>query len=324
MDCAKLLHDNSSLASSLISTCLADGEGAADAPEETVRLKGEFLQKLVSQMPSIISEGSYRRDSFLEDVLGAVSASVRAQERDVERRLICLGPRNAGPNVLMMAHHAHIRVLDSSAVFSEEEWSTEDGSHMRTLSVPTDWQAQNLAESLQMDALEETKEGPNSDAALFSRLWTRLRNSVETGFQLSTAAGPIMEEQMYAVLFLVKRIDVVRAAVLDLLTGNSAPAEAGTVSVASLTGQLISECKSACRLAFLSCPVGLTEALYQCELQCDQNHIGKLYGVLQKRRGRVISEDIIEGTQVSPYGRLRIPADMLRLFSYVYCRHCCL
>ena len=49
---------------------------------------------------------------------------------------------------------------------------------------------------------------------------------------------------------------------------------------------------------FLSLPVRLVEPIYSCELQCDQNQLGNLYGVLSKRRGTIVDEDIIEGTSL--------------------------
>lgn len=38
-------------------------------------------------------------------------------------------------------------------------------------------------------------------------------------------------------------------------------------------------------------------------LQCDQLQLGNMYAVLSKRRGRVVDEDLVDGTQVSRRGR---------------------
>lgn len=40
---------------------------------------------------------------------------------------------------------------------------------------------------------------------------------------------------------------------------------------------------------------------YLISLQCDQLQLGNMYGVLSRRRGRVIDEDLVEGTQVGSY-----------------------
>ncbi|CAM9477100.1 unnamed protein product, partial [Heterosigma akashiwo] len=56
------------------------------------------------------------------------------------------------------------------------------------------------------------------------------------------------------------------------------------------------------RAAVASCPARLVEAFYSCELQCDQQQLGNMYGVLAKRRGRVTEEDIVEGTALFVLG----------------------
>ncbi len=63
-----------------------------------------------------------------------------------------------------------------------------------------------------------------------------------------------------------------------------------------LSGQLIFSAKLACRASFLCCPVRLVESFYRCTLQCDQFQLGNMYAVLGRRRGRVTSEDVLEGT----------------------------
>ncbi len=63
-----------------------------------------------------------------------------------------------------------------------------------------------------------------------------------------------------------------------------------------LSGQLIFAAKTACRAAFLCCPLRLVESFYSCTLQCDQSQLGNMYAVLGRRRGRVTSEDVLEGT----------------------------
>lgn len=63
--------------------------------------------------------------------------------------------------------------------------------------------------------------------------------------------------------------------------------------------------RDACRVAFLAGSPRLVEAVYKCELQCSSGRgggasgeqLGKLYGVLGRRRARVLSEDMWEGTQ---------------------------
>jgi ribosome assembly protein 1 len=54
-----------------------------------------------------------------------------------------------------------------------------------------------------------------------------------------------------------------------------------------LCGQVMSATKDACRQAFLQSGPRLVEALYLCEVMVSQDMLGKVYGVLSKRRAKV-------------------------------------
>lgn len=45
-------------------------------------------------------------------------------------------------------------------------------------------------------------------------------------------------------------------------------------------------------------PMRLIAAMYSCEIQATSDVLGKLYAVLAKREGKVISEDMKEGSDV--------------------------
>ena len=65
-----------------------------------------------------------------------------------------------------------------------------------------------------------------------------------------------------------------------------------------LSGQLISAVKEGCRRAFMSQPMRLMAAMYSCEIQATAEVLGKVYAVLGKREGRVLNEDMKEGTDI--------------------------
>ncbi|KAL5005381.1 hypothetical protein ScPMuIL_018837 [Solemya velum] len=64
------------------------------------------------------------------------------------------------------------------------------------------------------------------------------------------------------------------------------------------SGQLMSCMKDGCRKAFQTQPQRLMAAMYRCNIQATADVLGKLYGVLNKRNGRAISDEMREGTQV--------------------------
>ena len=114
---------------------------------------------------------------------------------------------------------------------------------------------------------------------------TSLLSSLVSGFQLAAGSGPLCEEPLSGVAFIIEELHV-------------EPAADGDSTAAQLSGQLIAATKEACRSAFLACSTRLLEPLYNCELQATQEILGKTYGVLAKRRARIISEELKEGTPI--------------------------
>ncbi len=188
-------------------------------------------------------------------------------------------------------------------------------------------------------------------------------NSIVNGFQLATLSGPICEEPMMGVCFVVeewrnlaesRNIAISREECKPLvakevsnsvdndkpLTGNislsevdqsdgdlnenndedkptssmdvntddgnkevnpeisSFPGKTTGDSYGPLSGQLISAVKEGCRRAFMSQPMRLMAAMYSCEIQATADVLGRMYAVLNKREGRVLREDMKEGTDI--------------------------
>ncbi|XP_022525240.2 elongation factor-like GTPase 1 [Astyanax mexicanus] len=64
------------------------------------------------------------------------------------------------------------------------------------------------------------------------------------------------------------------------------------------SGQLIAAMKEACRHAFQAKPQRLMAAMYTCEIMATAEVLGRVYGVLSKREGRVLNEEMKEGTDM--------------------------
>ncbi|XP_056428113.1 elongation factor-like GTPase 1 isoform X2 [Hyla sarda] len=169
-------------------------------------------------------------------------------------------------------------------------------------------------------------------------------NSIVSGFQLVTLAGPMCEEPLMGVCFIVERLDMNKLVVLerqnseettvtseeDLHTaaetigysvGEAAEAKdilqhsqdsTKTLEKSSkrkgdfqftdrygpFSGQLIATMKEACRYAFQVKPQRLMAAMYTCEIMATAEVLGRVYGVLSKREGRVLLEEMKEGTDM--------------------------
>ena len=63
-----------------------------------------------------------------------------------------------------------------------------------------------------------------------------------------------------------------------------------------LSGQIVSLSKECCKKAFEAQPQRLMAAMYTCDIQAKAEILGKLYGVLSKRHGRVVKENMLEGS----------------------------
>ncbi|EGF83023.1 hypothetical protein BATDEDRAFT_15282 [Batrachochytrium dendrobatidis JAM81] len=105
-----------------------------------------------------------------------------------------------------------------------------------------------------------------------------IKDSCVTAFQWATKEGCIADENMRAIRFNI--IDVVLHA--DAIHRGG--------------GQLIPTARRVCFASVLSATPGVMEPVYQVEIQCPENAMGGIYGVLNRRRGHVFSEEQRTGT----------------------------
>ena len=233
-----------------------------------------------------------------------------AQKEAVEllSRTAAVGPKNQGPNLLLLSPDALV------SVWSENVPSKAAGV------VSTAGDGDSEGDASEGSSSELSTVSLRTQRSLFLHVWSRIASAVAAGFQVVTAAGPLMQEPLHGVGFAVEKIEISRSAVSGSLTAadleslgisqTNGEAISSSMSTASSTdgsssgggglmiGQLISDVKDALRLAVVSCPVRIVEPVYACDLQCDQSQLGNLYAVLSKRRGQVHKEDIIEGTSL--------------------------
>ena len=156
-------------------------------------------------------------------------------------------------------------------------------------------------------------------------------NSIVSGFQLATLAGPLCEEPMRGVCFIVKGWDHQRTSQPEQLNPPDQPNLSDQFDLAALpdhqpnpsdqpilpdqpvdseslagvrsadsygpfSGQLISAMKEGCRRSFLAQPARLMAAMYSSNILATADVLGKVYSVLGRRNGRVLSEEMKEGS----------------------------
>ncbi|CAG8847659.1 27124_t:CDS:2, partial [Racocetra persica] len=63
-----------------------------------------------------------------------------------------------------------------------------------------------------------------------------------------------------------------------------------------LGGYVITTMRDACLQGFLDLSPRLMLAMYSCDIQATTEALGRVYAVISRRRGRIISEELKEGT----------------------------
>eukprot|EP01018_Ginkgo_biloba_P040491 Gb_27484 [translate_table: standard] len=144
-----------------------------------------------------------------------------------------------------------------------------------------------------------TVKGNGSEFDSFYMEAESLESSVVSGFQLATTAGPLCDEPMWGLAFLVEAyIYPVRN---ESPYGSDFAGENGVhlpEQYGQFSAQVMTVVKEACRSAMLLKRSRLVEALYFCEVSTPTEHLGAMYAVVARRRARIMKEEMQEGSAV--------------------------
>jgi len=106
-------------------------------------------------------------------------------------------------------------------------------------------------------------------------------------FQLATLQGPLCNEPVQGVAVFLESVTI-----SNLLDEQGSARE----KLGQLTGEVIRTVRDSIRLGFLDWSPRILLAMYSCEIQCSTEVLGRVYGVITRRRGRILSESMKEGT----------------------------
>ncbi|ESO91714.1 hypothetical protein LOTGIDRAFT_122006 [Lottia gigantea] len=279
--------------------------------------KMDMVNEAIATQNQPIKSQSLKQFEDDEEVIGEGLVEILTPDKNVVIRLRCV-PLPTSVTDLLVENHDLLKALHKSLKL--EENSSETVLNSLTIQSLKDFK-NNLAKhfSEENDSWKDVvnqiwsfgpkKTGPNillsrvdgykrpsvwrciedskSDVAL-----RYLDNSVINGFQMATLAGPLCEEPMHGVCFIVEKWE-------------NAHTQNGDVSLETKkdvygprSGQIMSIVKDGCRKAFQTQSQRLVVAMFKCEIQVTTEVLGKLYEVLGKRNGRVLSEKMKEGTQL--------------------------
>ncbi|KAI0086587.1 translation elongation factor 2 [Irpex rosettiformis] len=110
---------------------------------------------------------------------------------------------------------------------------------------------------------------------------------VEHGFQLATFQGPLCSEPVEGLAYFVESMEIDQKGLDVEQEHNRMP---------QITGSFISAVRDACRNGLLDWSPRLMLAMYECDIQASTDVLGKVYGVVARRRGRIVAEEMKEGT----------------------------
>ncbi|KAF7365389.1 hypothetical protein MVEN_00411300 [Mycena venus] len=132
--------------------------------------------------------------------------------------------------------------------------------------------------------LERNKATEDADTDKVTR---EFDNHIENGFQLATFQGPLCSEPVEGMAYFVESVEIDRESLAKEIEQNR---------MAQVTGSVISAVRDACRNGLLDWSPRLMLAMYSCDIQASTEVLGKVYGVVARRRGRIVAEEMKEGT----------------------------
>ncbi|XWS41316.1 hypothetical protein CRYUN_Cryun17cG0070900 [Craigia yunnanensis] len=189
------------------------------------------------------------------------------------RRIWALGPRQVGPNILFTPDYKRENNDGSVLIHGTPHVSLKLG--LADNSSADDMAAVTSSEVTQPLYIEAES----------------LESCVLSGFQLATAAGPLCDEPLWGLAFIVEAY----ISPSTVQAGDSEPNQQSE-QYGLFTGQVMTTVKDACRAAVLQRKPRLVEALYFCELNTPTEYLGPMYAVLARRRARVLKEEMQEGS----------------------------
>lgn len=112
-------------------------------------------------------------------------------------------------------------------------------------------------------------------------------DKIAYAFQLACAQGPLCLEPVQGL-----------AVFIDSVTVNASTDEESSArdKLGRLTGEVIKTVRDSIRSGFLDWSPRILLAMYSCEIQASTDVLGRVYDVLTRRRGRILSEAMNEGT----------------------------
>ncbi|KAI9274374.1 P-loop containing nucleoside triphosphate hydrolase protein [Phascolomyces articulosus] len=271
----------------------------------------EFLNQHTSTIKSIIEQKAVKKVGDEDDMLEQIpldtgekvlsaeefQSTLREKFAEAQKRggplaplwenivdeIWSFGPRRIGPNILVNRIPGYIR----KPFFQIEKLENKA--------------ADGGVRDDHADEVLEVKDQKDSEEALNI---LDVDFPIHTGFQLSTLTGPLCAEPVQGVCYIVQGVEIHQD-------------ESESIDVRSrlalIQGKVISAMKEACKQGFLDWSPRLFLAMYRCDIQASAEVLGRVYGVISKRKGKIVSEDLKDGT---PFWQIHALLPVIESFGF--------
>jgi ribosome assembly protein 1 len=231
--------------------------------DAVVKLVPELLGRLESSREAS-SLDEAETGGIIEEILSAAWA---------------LGPKQVGPNVMSVG-----KMLDG-----------EGGDFVRPLGKASVGFAFGLSSNMAHPGDLSAGEGSKNTLINFydPTVIGAIEGNALTGFQMATERGPLCDEPLFGV-----KVTLEVYSKVDPVKGGDDDDGAGVDQYGPFSGQVISAAREAIRQSVLKAGPRLVEAMYLSVITTTSEALGGTYSVLGRRRAKIVSETIREGTGV--------------------------
>ncbi|KAJ2602595.1 Cytoplasmic GTPase/eEF2-like protein (ribosomal biogenesis) [Coemansia sp. RSA 1286] len=213
------------------------------------------------------------------------------------------GPRRMGPNMLIYSKDMAERSSRTHESWFKPRVHNAFGASTEATPMLSSGEESDSEENT---GIPETSEVSGNNSHFSVR---DFEESINTGFQLATQSGPLCFEPMAGVAVTIKNF----AYSINSDGGSSSSAADGGGGSSALSGQIITTVRDAIRTGYLQWSPRLYLAMYTCDIQATSEVLGKVYAVINRRRGRILSEEMREGT---PYFTIKAAIPIVESFGF--------
>lgn len=133
-------------------------------------------------------------------------------------------------------------------------------------------------------------------------------DSLINGFQLAVSEGPLAKEPVQGMCVIVEEVSEVTEE--DIAANEDPQYQRNLLDV---SGRLITSTRDSIHEAFLDWSPRMMWAMYSCDIQTSVDVLGKVYAVVQQRRGKIVSEEMKEGT---PFFQIEAHIPVVEAFGF--------